>query len=168
MREYSIYSGAADDFLEVLVREIPEGLVSRALEALRARGRSFPGRALRPVHHGPRRADSARYFLSPRAPVSPRFTAWFGATRARLPAPARHENTAGALRRRGIRSVPLCRVRFPRGGEATGPGHRFLRAQRWTRPAVLPLRQQRHDRRGLLDPPRGGRAPRSPSAEMYF
>jgi ferredoxin--NADP+ reductase len=36
-REYSIYSGAADDFLEVLVREIPDGLVSPAL------GRCRPG-----------------------------------------------------------------------------------------------------------------------------
>ena len=32
MREYSIYSGAGDDFLEVLVREIPGGLVSPALK----------------------------------------------------------------------------------------------------------------------------------------
>jgi len=31
MREYSIYSGASEDFLEVLVREIPGGLVSAAL-----------------------------------------------------------------------------------------------------------------------------------------
>jgi len=31
MREYSIYSGAGDDFLEILVREIPGGLVSGAL-----------------------------------------------------------------------------------------------------------------------------------------
>ncbi len=31
-REYSIYSGAGDDFLEVLVREIEGGLVSRALK----------------------------------------------------------------------------------------------------------------------------------------
>ena len=32
-REYTIYSGAADDFLEVLVREIDGGLVSAALKA---------------------------------------------------------------------------------------------------------------------------------------
>jgi len=31
MREYSIYSGAGDDYLEVLVREVEGGLVSRAL-----------------------------------------------------------------------------------------------------------------------------------------
>ena len=31
-REYTIYSGAADDFLEVLVREVDGGLVSRALK----------------------------------------------------------------------------------------------------------------------------------------
>ena len=30
-REYSIYSGIAEDFLEVLVKEIPDGIVSRAL-----------------------------------------------------------------------------------------------------------------------------------------
>jgi ferredoxin--NADP+ reductase len=30
-REYSIYSGAGDDFLEILVREIPGGTVSEAL-----------------------------------------------------------------------------------------------------------------------------------------
>jgi ferredoxin--NADP+ reductase/benzoate/toluate 1,2-dioxygenase reductase subunit len=30
-REYSIYSGVNDDFLEVLVKEIPDGIVSRAL-----------------------------------------------------------------------------------------------------------------------------------------
>ena len=39
-REYSIYSGAGDDFLEVLVREIEGGLVSRALK------RCKPGDAL--------------------------------------------------------------------------------------------------------------------------
>jgi ferredoxin--NADP+ reductase/benzoate/toluate 1,2-dioxygenase reductase subunit len=31
MREYSIYSGAQDDYLEILVREIRGGMVSRAL-----------------------------------------------------------------------------------------------------------------------------------------
>lgn len=35
VREYSIYSGAGDDFLEVLVREIPGGLVSPALKRCR-------------------------------------------------------------------------------------------------------------------------------------
>jgi ferredoxin/flavodoxin---NADP+ reductase len=35
-REYSLYSGRDDDFLEVLVREIPGGLVSPALSRLRA------------------------------------------------------------------------------------------------------------------------------------
>ena len=40
MREYSLYSGAGDDFLEVLVREIPGGLVSPALARCR------PGDAL--------------------------------------------------------------------------------------------------------------------------
>jgi ferredoxin--NADP+ reductase len=35
MREYSLYSGAGDDFLEVLVREIPGGLVSPALARCR-------------------------------------------------------------------------------------------------------------------------------------
>lgn len=39
-REYSIYSGTGDDFLEVLVREIEGGLVSPAL------GRCKPGDAL--------------------------------------------------------------------------------------------------------------------------
>jgi ferredoxin--NADP+ reductase/benzoate/toluate 1,2-dioxygenase reductase subunit len=39
-REYSLYSGAGDDFLEVLVREIPGGLVSGALSRCR------PGDAL--------------------------------------------------------------------------------------------------------------------------
>jgi len=39
-REYTIYSGAGDDFLEVLVREIQGGLVSRAL------ARCEPGEAL--------------------------------------------------------------------------------------------------------------------------
>jgi ferredoxin/flavodoxin---NADP+ reductase len=32
MREYSIYSGAQDGFLEVLIREVPGGLVSPALK----------------------------------------------------------------------------------------------------------------------------------------
>ncbi len=36
MREYSIYSGSSEDFLEVLVREIPGGLVSPALSRCRA------------------------------------------------------------------------------------------------------------------------------------
>jgi ferredoxin--NADP+ reductase/benzoate/toluate 1,2-dioxygenase reductase subunit len=36
MREYSLYSGSSDDFLEVLVREIPDGLVSPALARCRA------------------------------------------------------------------------------------------------------------------------------------
>ena len=35
MREYSIYSAADDDYLEVLVREIPGGLVSEALRRCR-------------------------------------------------------------------------------------------------------------------------------------
>ncbi len=35
MREYSIYSTPADDFLEVLVREIPGGMVSPALKRAR-------------------------------------------------------------------------------------------------------------------------------------
>jgi ferredoxin--NADP+ reductase len=35
MREYSVYSGAGDDFLEVLIREIPGGLVSGALRDCR-------------------------------------------------------------------------------------------------------------------------------------
>ncbi len=35
MREYSIYSAAEDDFLEVLVREIPGGVVSPALKRAR-------------------------------------------------------------------------------------------------------------------------------------
>lgn len=35
MREYSIYSGSDDDYLEVLVREIPDGLVSGALKRCR-------------------------------------------------------------------------------------------------------------------------------------
>jgi ferredoxin/flavodoxin---NADP+ reductase len=34
-REYSVYSGIEDDFLEVLVREIPRGLLSPALARLR-------------------------------------------------------------------------------------------------------------------------------------
>ena len=34
-REYSLYSGAGDDFLEVLVREIPGGLISPALARCR-------------------------------------------------------------------------------------------------------------------------------------
>ncbi len=34
MREYSIYSGTGDDFLEILVKEIPEGMVSPALKKL--------------------------------------------------------------------------------------------------------------------------------------
>jgi ferredoxin--NADP+ reductase/benzoate/toluate 1,2-dioxygenase reductase subunit len=34
-REYSIYSSPADDFLEVLVKEIPDGLVSPALRRCR-------------------------------------------------------------------------------------------------------------------------------------
>jgi len=34
-REYSLYSGASDDFLEVLIREIPDGLVSPALARCR-------------------------------------------------------------------------------------------------------------------------------------
>ena len=33
-REYSVYSGPDDPFLELLVKEIPEGLVSRKLHAL--------------------------------------------------------------------------------------------------------------------------------------
>ena len=40
MRDYSIYSGADDDFLEVLVRQVRGGLVSRAL------ARCEPGDAL--------------------------------------------------------------------------------------------------------------------------
>lgn len=32
-REYSIYSGERDDFLEILVREVPEGNVSRQLKS---------------------------------------------------------------------------------------------------------------------------------------
>ena len=39
-REYSLYSGTGDDFLEVLVTEIPQGLVSGALSRLQ------PGDAL--------------------------------------------------------------------------------------------------------------------------
>jgi ferredoxin/flavodoxin---NADP+ reductase len=39
-REYSIYSGSGDDFLEVLIREVAGGLVSRALR------RCEPGDAL--------------------------------------------------------------------------------------------------------------------------
>ncbi len=35
MREYSIYSGIDDDFLEILVKEIPEGTVSPALKRLK-------------------------------------------------------------------------------------------------------------------------------------
>lgn len=34
-REYSIYSGEAENFLTVLVKEVPQGLVSRRLAALR-------------------------------------------------------------------------------------------------------------------------------------
>jgi ferredoxin--NADP+ reductase len=34
-REYSVYSSPSDDFLEVLVKEIPEGKVSRALRRCR-------------------------------------------------------------------------------------------------------------------------------------
>ncbi|MFI5369755.1 MAG: ferredoxin--NADP reductase [Spirochaetia bacterium] len=44
-REYSVYSGAGDEFLEVLIREIPGGLVSPAL------ARCQPGDAL--VVEGP-------------------------------------------------------------------------------------------------------------------
>lgn len=35
MREYSVYSGNQEDFLEILVKEIPEGLVSRKLKTLK-------------------------------------------------------------------------------------------------------------------------------------
>lgn len=34
MREYSVYSGEQDDFLEVLIKEVDEGLVSRQLKNL--------------------------------------------------------------------------------------------------------------------------------------
>src|SRR4030042_5822624 len=34
MREYSIYSGEQDDHIEVLIREVDEGLVSRQLKQL--------------------------------------------------------------------------------------------------------------------------------------
>lgn len=34
MREYSIYSGEQDDYIEVLIREVDEGLVSRQLKQL--------------------------------------------------------------------------------------------------------------------------------------
>lgn len=40
-REYSVYSGVADDALEVLIREVPDGLVSRQLR------RARPGDPLR-------------------------------------------------------------------------------------------------------------------------
>ena len=36
-REYSVYSGENDDFLEVLVREIEEGKVSGRLKKLKSR-----------------------------------------------------------------------------------------------------------------------------------
>jgi ferredoxin--NADP+ reductase/benzoate/toluate 1,2-dioxygenase reductase subunit len=36
MREYSVYSGAGNDYLEVLVKEIPGGLVSSALRRCRS------------------------------------------------------------------------------------------------------------------------------------
>lgn len=35
MREYSIYSGEEDDFLEILVKEIPDGYVSKLLKRLK-------------------------------------------------------------------------------------------------------------------------------------
>ena len=35
LREYSIYSGIHDDFLEVLIKEVDEGLVSRQLKKIR-------------------------------------------------------------------------------------------------------------------------------------
>jgi len=34
MREYSIYSGESDDFLEILVKEVEEGIVSKQLNSL--------------------------------------------------------------------------------------------------------------------------------------
>jgi ferredoxin--NADP+ reductase/benzoate/toluate 1,2-dioxygenase reductase subunit len=36
LREYSIYSGVNDDFLEVLIKEVDEGLVSRQLKNIRS------------------------------------------------------------------------------------------------------------------------------------
>ena len=72
MREYSIYSGAGDDFLEVLIREIEGGLVSRAL------GRCQPGDALSvqgPYGHfltDPRERSSSLYlFIGTGTGVSP-------------------------------------------------------------------------------------------------
>ena len=35
MREYSVYSSTGDPFLEILVREIPDGYVSRLLGCMR-------------------------------------------------------------------------------------------------------------------------------------
>jgi ferredoxin--NADP+ reductase len=71
-REYSLYSSPGDDFLEVLVKEIPEGTVSRALHRCR------PGDALEV--DGPHgsftlvegRRTSARYlFVATGTGVSP-------------------------------------------------------------------------------------------------
>lgn len=36
LREYSIYSGTGDDFLEVLIKEVDEGMVSRQLKTIQA------------------------------------------------------------------------------------------------------------------------------------
>jgi len=36
LREYSIYSGTEDDFLEVLIKEVDDGMVSRQLKNIRA------------------------------------------------------------------------------------------------------------------------------------
>lgn len=36
LREYSIYSGTGDDFLEVLIKEVDDGMVSRQLKTIQA------------------------------------------------------------------------------------------------------------------------------------
>ena len=38
-RDYSIYSGETDDYLEILVKEVKEGLVSKQLKSLKPGGR---------------------------------------------------------------------------------------------------------------------------------
>jgi len=72
MREYSIYSGKDDDFLEVLIKEVEGGLVSRALKGCRPGDPvSVEGPFGFFVTDGDERAEGSYLFIASGTGISP-------------------------------------------------------------------------------------------------
>ena len=166
MREYSIYSGAGDPFLEVLIRAVEGGLVSRALR------RCEPGDAL--SVEGP----YGSFVTDPEERGSAKFL-FIGTGTGISPFHCLVRSYPGIdyMILHGVRTAEECfdsdvfdssrylscvtrsdRRRLSRQGHHAPSG-----ASAGSGMPLLPVRQQRHDLRGLRHPegPRGAQGPPS-------